>query len=410
MSSNIRKAWQVMAKPIGPVCNLDCEYCYYLEKKNLYPDQTDFRMPEAALERFIESYIRSQDIPVVTFVWQGGEPTLLGVDYFRNIIKLQKKYAGGREICNSLQTNGILLNDEWGEFLAENHFLVGISIDGDKKLHDAYRRDRGRQPSFDRVMRGVEILKKHSVEFNTLTVVNRKNSFHGVRVYDFLKNIGSQHIQFIPIVERLPDEAARKWNLELAAPPDLRDKNPEDCPVTSWSVTPRQYGVFLWSVFSEWVKNDVSKVFVYTFEEALASWCGMEPALCVFNKTCGKALVIEHNGDVYSCDHYVYPAYKLGNIMEQPLSKMATSAKQQAFGNDKFDCLPKYCLECEYFFACRGECPRYRFLKTPDGEPGLNYLCEGYKYFFRNVDPYMKKMAALLKEGKSPALIMEKGN
>lgn len=406
MSAGIKKAWQIMAKPIGPACNLDCEYCYYLEKINLYPDQTDFKMSEAILERFIESYIRSQDISEIGFIWQGGEPTLLGVDYFRNIIKLQKKYANGKSIGNSLQTNGILLNDEWGEFLAENRFLAGISIDGDKKLHDAFRRDRGKRSSFEKVLRGIEILKKHSVEFNTLTVINRKNSFHGARVYNFLKNIGSQHIQFIPIVERLPDQNAKNSNLTLALPPDMRNPDSKDYPVTPWSVTPHQYGVFLWSVFSEWIKNDVSRVFIYTFEEALAAWCGLEPALCVFGKTCGNALVIEHNGDVYSCDHYVYPAYKLGNIMEQPLSRMATSERQLAFGRDKYDCLPKYCLDCEFFFACRGECPKYRFTKTPDGQWGLNYLCEGYKYFFRNINPYMKKMAELLKAGNSPELIL----
>jgi len=403
----LKKGFQVMAKPIGPICNLDCRYCYYLEKKNLYPDQTDFKMPEAVLERFIESYIQSQDIPEVLFVWQGGEPTLLGLDYFKNIIALQKKYAHGKTIKNSLQTNGILLDDEWGEFLAENRFLIGISIDGDMKLHDAYRRDRNSKPSFDRVMKGLEILKKHKVEFNTLTVINRKNSYHGLRVYNFLKNIGSRHIQFIPIVERLPGQIAKKTNLQLALPPDKRNPDMEDCPVTSWSVTPHQYGVFLWSVFSEWVKNDISKFFIYTFEQALASWCGLEPTLCVFNKTCGNAMVIEHNGDVYSCDHYVYPAYKIGNVMEQSIREMATSPRQKEFGRYKYDELPKYCLECDVFFACRGECPKYRFLKTPEGEKGLSYLCEGYKYLFKKIDPYMKKMAKLIREGKPAYLIKD---
>ena len=388
-----------MAKPIGPVCNLTCHYCYYLEKQNLYPQQTDFRMPPKILERFIASYIQSQDTPEILFVWQGGEPTLLGVDYFRRIMAFQEQFANGKTIKNSLQTNGTLLDDGWGAFLAENGFLVGISIDGDRKLHDTYRRDRHSRPSFAEVIKGVEVLKKHDVQFNTLTVVSYKNSYHGRRVYRFLKDIGSTHLQFIPIVERKPDRTARALGLALSCPP-LREKEQAEPLLTEWSVRPKQYGVFLTDIFMDWVHNDVSSVFVHNFEELLACWCGWEPALCAFSRTCGNAMVIEHNGDVYSCDHYVYPEYKIGNVMEQSIQEMALSARQQAFGRVKRDALPKYCRECEVRFACRGECPKYRFLKTPDGEAGLNYLCEGYKYFLKKIDPYMKSLAQWVREGK----------
>ena len=393
-------AFHVMAKPMGPICNLDCRYCFYLEKENLYGKKQDFAMPDAVLESYISQFITAQDAPAISFAWQGGEPTLLGVDFFRKVVAIQNKYANGRTIENAFQTNGVLLDDRWGEFLAENHFLIGISIDGPADLHDFYRVDKGGAPTFHRVMRGLRFLKKHQVEFNALTVVNRQNSQHPLKVYRFLKSIGCQFMQFIPIVERLA-KAANPDGLVLIAPRD-----PQAAEVSDWSVEPRQYGVFLATIFDEWVRNDVGDYFVQLFDVTLESWMGLVPSLCVFRPTCGSAMALEHNGDLYSCDHYVYPENKLGNIMEQPLSSLVNSAQQRAFGLDKRDSLPRYCRECDVRFACNGECPKHRFISTPDGEPGLNYLCAGYKLFFKHVDPYMKFMANELHHQRPPANVM----
>src|SRR5271157_5809110 len=393
-------AFHVMAKPIGPICNLDCRYCFYLEKENLYGKKRDWGMPDPVLESYISQFITAQEAPAISFAWQGGEPTLLGVDFFRKVISIQKKCANGKKIENAFQTNGVLLDDRWGEFLAENHFLIGISIDGPAELHDFYRVDKGGAPTFDRVMRGLRYLKKHQVEFNALTVVNRQNSQHPLRVYRFLKGIGCQFMQFIPIVERVA-KAANPDGLVLISPRD-----PHAADVSEWSVEPRQYGVFLCTIFDEWVQKDVGNYFVQLFDVALESWLGLVPSLCVFRPTCGAAMALEHNGDLCSCDHYVYPENKLGNIMEQPLAALVNSAQQRSFGLDKRDSLPRYCRECDVRFACNGECPKHRFISTPDGEPGLNYLCAGYKIFFHHVDPYMKFMADELRHQRPPANIM----
>jgi uncharacterized protein len=394
------KAFHVMAKPSGPICNLDCRYCFYLEKENLYGKKQDWAMPDPVLESYISQFIASQDSPVISFAWQGGEPTLLGVDFFRKVVALQNKYANGKKIENAFQTNGVLLDDRWGEFLAGNQFLIGISIDGPAELHDFYRVDKGGAPTFDRVMRGLRFLKKHQVEFNVLTVVNRQNSQHPLRVYRFLKGIGAQFMQFIPIVERVA-KAANPDGLVLISPRDTHTAE-----VSEWSVDSRQYGVFLSTIFDEWVRKDVGNYFVQIFDVALESWLGMEPSLCVFRPTCGSAMALEHNGDLYSCDHYVYPENKLGNIMEQPLQALVNSAQQRSFGLDKRDSLPRYCRECDVRFACNGECPKHRFISTPDGEPGLNYLCAGYKLFFQHIDPYMKFMANELRHQRPPAYVM----
>ena len=394
-------AFHVMAKPIGPICNLDCRYCFYLEKENLYGKKQDWAMPDEVLESYISQFITAQDAPAITFAWQGGEPTLLGVDFFRKVLTIQNKYANGKQIQNAFQTNGVLLDDRWGEFLAENRFLIGISIDGPAELHDFYRVDKGGAPTFDRVMRGLRFLKKHRVEFNVLTVVNRQNSQHPLRVYRFLKGIGAQFIQFIPIVERMAGEA-NPDGLVLIGPRD-----PHTAQVSEWSVDSRQYGVFLCEIFDEWVRKDVGKHFVQLFDVTLESWLGMEPSLCVFRPTCGGAMALEHNGDLYSCDHYVYPENKLGNILEQPLSALVNSAQQRAFGLDKRNSLPRYCRECDVRFACNGECPKHRFILTPDGEPGLNYLCAAYKQFFHHVDPYMRFMAGELRRQQPPANVMQ---
>ncbi|RKX35387.1 MAG: anaerobic sulfatase maturase [Verrucomicrobia bacterium] len=411
MSSPTARAsrpFHIMTKPIGPLCNLDCEYCFYLEKEVLYPEKSNFRMSDEVLENYVRTYIEAQPVNEVNFAWQGGEPTLLGVKFFRKVVELQKKYGEGRQISNAFQTNGTLLNDEWGEFLHESGFLVGISIDGPARLHDRYRVDKGGKPTFDKVMQGVGLLKKHKVEFNTLTVVNRANSRHPLEVYRFLKKIGSGFIQFIPLVERSV-EPGSDTGLDLAPPPDPEKKN-RHILVTSWSVRADDYGEFLVKIFDEWVRKDVGKTFVQIFDVTLGNWTGMGGGLCVFSEKCGLGLALEHNGDLYSCDHYVYPKFKLGNIMNLGLGSMVDSDFQRKFGNDKSDTLPKYCRECEVRFACHGECPKHRFIRTPDGEPGLNYLCAAYKKFFKHVGPAMNTMGQLLQNKRPPSMIMDKGS
>jgi uncharacterized protein len=363
--------FHVLTKPIGPICNLDCKYCFYLEKEVLYPDTSKWAMPADVLESYIQQYIQQQDTDVIHFAWQGGEPTLLGVDYFRNIVALQAKYADGKRIENAFQTNGVLLNDDWGQFFAEQNFLIGVSIDGPRELHDAYRVDKGGQPTFDRVMRGVGFLKKHSVAFNTLTTVHRKNSYNPLEVYRFLKESGSGYMQFIPIVERISTHTTQN-GMVLVSP-----SFSERAKVSDWSVEPVQFGRFLSAIFDDWVRHDVGKTFVQLFDVSLEMWLGMEASLCIFRKTCGSALAVEHNGDLYSCDHFVYPENRLGNIMQQALGEMVESPQQVQFGRAKNDTLPKYCQQCEVRFACNGECPKHRFATTPDGEAGLNYLCAG---------------------------------
>jgi uncharacterized protein len=392
--------FHIMTKPIGPICNLDCKYCFYLEKENLYPETRHWAMSVETLERYVQQYIAAQPYEEVHFAWQGGEPTLLGVDFFRTVVALQQKYAGGKIVHNALQTNATLIDDAWGEFLSEHRFLVGVSIDGPRELHDYYRVDKGQAPTFDRVMRGISKLKEHKVEFNTLTVVHRENSRYPLEVYNFLKEIGSGFMQFIPIVERKTSEPASD-GLVLIQPSFDRPAE-----VTEWSVEAKAYGNFMARIFDEWVKMDVGRYFVQLFDVALESWLGMDASLCVFRKTCGSAMAMEHTGDVYSCDHFVYPEHKLGNITEMALEQMVSSAQQEKFGNDKRDLLPRMCRECEVRFACNGECPKHRFLKTPDGEAGLNYLCAGYKYFFNYIDPYMRFMANELRAGRPPANIM----
>ncbi|MCX6971878.1 MAG: anaerobic sulfatase-maturation protein [Verrucomicrobia bacterium] len=400
------KAFHVMTKPMGPICNLDCSYCFYLEKENLYPAGHNFKMTDEVLESYIRQYIDGQDAPVVTFAWQGGEPTLLGVKFFRKVVELQVRYANGKVIHNALQTNGTLLTDEWCVFFRENNFLIGLSIDGPARLHNACRVDKKGGSTYDEVLAGLRLLKKHGVEFNTLTVVNRKNVRHALDVYCFLRDIGSGFIQFIPLVERLPDKEAKALGLDLALPPRQGQDEEISRRVTEWTVPLKEYGEFLCTVFDEWVQRDVGRVFVQIFDVALGNWSGQGGGLCVFNPTCGTALAMEHNGDVYSCDHYVYPQYHLGNIMNSSLGDMVGSIFQGQFGHAKSDRLPNHCRECDVRFACHGECPKHRFIRTPDGEPGLNYLCVAYKQFFRHVDPYMKEMAALLRAGRAPAEIM----
>jgi len=401
-SGNIqnKKAFHIMAKPMGAICNLDCTYCFYLEKENLYPG-SNFKMSEQVLDEFIKQKIEANDTPGVNFAWQGGEPTLLGVEYFEKVVELQKKYSNGKKIENTFQTNGILLDDKWCEFFNKNNFLIGLSIDGPREQHDKYRVNKGGKPSFDLVVKGIELLKKHDVEFNTLTVVHDYNSKYPLEVYNFLKEIGSGFMQFIPIVERR-SIANTNDRLTLVSP-DYKG----NAEVTDWSVKSAEYGNFLIKIFDEWVKKDVGKFYVQIFDIALEAWYGNEPSLCVFRETCGDAMAIEHNGDLYSCDHYVYPENKLGNIMQEHLSVLVNKPQQQKFGIDKLMKLPKYCLDCEVRFVCNGECPKHRFIQTPDGEDGLNYLCAGYKKFFTHIDPYMQFMANELKQERAPANVMK---
>jgi len=385
--ANAPPAFHLLAKPRGAICNLDCKYCFYLSKEELYKGSS-FRMTDEMLETYIRQLIESHIVPEVTVAWQGGEPTLMGLDFFRRSIVYEKEYAKpGMKIQNTIQTNGTLINDEWAAFFKENDFLVGLSIDGPREMHDFYRVDRQGEPTFDKVMRGLGFLQKHGVEWNALTTIHHANEKHPVEVYRFLRDeCKAEYIQFIPIVERL---------------------TPHSNAVTERSTTAEEYGKFLVGVFEEWVRRDVAKVYVQMFDVALANWHGEPSGLCVHSKTCGGALAIEHNGDLYSCDHFVTPQYKLGNIKEKHMLELVGSEPQVKFGNDKFDTLPKYCRECEVRFACHGGCPKDRFITTPDGEPGLNYLCAGYKIFFNHINKPMRTMSQLLRRNRAPAEVMQ---
>ncbi|MDZ7342351.1 MAG: anaerobic sulfatase-maturation protein [candidate division KSB1 bacterium] len=392
-------AFHIIAKPIGPICNLNCTYCFYLEKENLYPAQNNWIMSDEVLESFIRQYLAANEAPQVNFAWQGGEPTLLGIEFFKKAVQFQQRHGDGKSIENAFQTNGVLLNDEWCEFLAQNKFLVGLSLDGPEEFHNEYRKNKGGRGSFDQVMRGLELLKKHSVDFNILTTVNRVNSQQPLAVYRFLKQVGSGFIQFIPIVER-------QAQLQCSTSSTFASPDNVAASVTAWSVDPAQFGQFLIAIFDEWVRNDVARQYIQIFDVALQSWLGIQQSLCVFTATCGHALALEHNGDLYACDHFVYPQFRLGNIRQQPLRELVLSEQQTKFGQDKQDRLPSYCHSCAVEFACHGECPKNRFLSTPDGESGLNYLCQGYKQFFDHINPYMKFMAAELRQQRPPANVM----
>lgn len=418
------RGFHVMVKPIGPICNLDCEYCYYLHKEELYPSGESWRMPEETLETYIRQYIVAQPIGIdeITFAWQGGEPTLLGIAFFERVVQFQQKYAPtGTRIANALQTNGVLVDDDWCRLFVEHGFLVGLSIDGPAELHDRYRYDKQGRPSFPAVMRCLKLFKQHKVEFNALVVVNRVNGDHGRKVYTYLRDNGVRFLQFIPIVERfgtgahaepaasnsgmMDDTAA---DADGDADGDGDGDGDRDAVVSSRSVLAEQFGDFLIDVFHEWIKRDVGRVFVQIFDQALSAWMGVEPSLCVFRKRCGRALAMEHNGDVFSCDHFVEPEYKLGNIHELPIVELANLPQQVQFGNDKETTLPRYCRECEVRFVCNGECPKNRFINTPAGEPGLNFLCAGYRKFFNHIDPYMRMMADELRQQRPAANVMHR--
>lgn len=378
------KPMYMMLKPVGALCNLRCKYCYYLEKKGLYLDEKKFVMSDEMLEEFIRQYLESQTMPQVLFTWHGGEPLMRNISFYKKALELQKKYGRGRQIDNCLQTNGTLLTDEWCRFFKDNNFLIGISVDGGQQFHDKYRKTADGRPSFYQVMRGVGLLKKHGVEFNAMAVVNDYNVDYPLDFYNFFKEIDCRYIQFAPIVERF-----------------------ENGELTPWSVPAEKFGDFLIAIFDEWVRNDVGQFYIQYFDSTLANWVGQQPGTCILAKTCGHAGVMEFNGDVYSCDHLVFPEYKLGNIRWNTLTEMMYSDKQLKFGNDKYDKLPTQCKECDFLFACYGECPKNRIIKTSTGEEGLNYLCKGYYKFFEHVAPYMDFMKKELINERPPANIME---
>lgn len=387
-----------MLKPAGAHCNMACAYCYYLEKSKLYNELPRQIMTDELLERFTKEYIQAQTMNEVLFTWHGGETLMRPLGFYQKALKYQQKYAGGKRIDNCIQTNGTMLTDEWCRFLKQNNWLVGLSIDGPQEFHDEYRRMRGGQPSFNKVMKGIRLLNKYGVEWNAMAVVNDFNGDYPLEFYHFFKEIGCHYIQFAPIVERiLPHTDGRH----------LADLNDKEAPLADFSVSPEQWGSFLCQLFDEWVCNDVGTYFIQLFDATLCNWMGVPPGICALASSCGHAAVMEFNGDVYSCDHFVFPEYKLGNIHDHTLVEMLYGKEQQAFGRMKQNALPRQCKQCPYLFACNGECPKNRFAKTADGEPGLNYLCKGFRQFFHHVSPYMDFMKQELDNQRPPSNVMQ---
>ena len=388
---NAPPAFHLLAKPTGAICNLNCSYCFFLSKENLYPG-SKFKMSDEILEAYIQQYIEAQQVPEVNIAWQGGEPTLMDLDFFQKSVQLVEKYKKpGMQVSYSMQTNATRLDDDWGAFLKAHNFLIGISIDGPPEIHDRYRKDKGGRGSYAQVQLGLDILKKHQVDFNILCTVHAANGDHPLEVYRFFRDeLEAEFIQFIAIVERDNDTGFQ-----------------EGTHLTDRSIKPRQYGQFLSAVFDEWIKTDVGRVYVQIFDVALGAWIGQPPSLCIFAPTCGNALAIEHTGDLYSCDHFVEPNYFLGNLLQENMLELVASDQQRKFGRDKLATLPRYCRECEVRFACNGGCPKNRFIKTPTGEDGLNYLCAGYKHFFTHIDFPMRIMAYLLRQNRPPAEVMQ---
>ncbi len=410
LGSTVQRRFHVMAKPAGSTCNLDCKYCFYLSKERLPKGPGTGEMSDDTLELFVQHYIQGVTGPEVVFSWQGGEPTLRGLDFFRRVVELQKKYAEkGQRIENDLQTNGVLLNEEWAEFLKENRFLVGLSIDGPRGLHDKYRVNKGGAPTFDKVMAAAGLLRKHGVRFNTLTCVNRFNASRPLDVYRFLRReLDSTYIQFIPIVqardfETAAPQARDQARLPIVGTPESHPAHPNSV-VTDWSVDPAEYGYFLSRVFDEWVRKDLGKVMVNHFETLVAQHLGLPSQICIYSEFCGKNVAIEHDGSVYACDHYVYPEYGLGTLREKPLDQMVFSPTQVKFGYAKSETLPRYCRECPFKTDCWGECPKNRLLRTPDREPGLNYLCSGLRRFFKHALPEVERIAISIRRAEKTAV------
>ncbi len=395
-------AFNIMLKPAGSLCNLDCNYCYYLDKADIYGGREP-RMTEEMLEEVVREYIAANDVPEVTFNWHGGEPLVLGIDFYKKAIEFEQKYAGGKIIHNTIQTNGTLLNREWTSLFRKHNFLVGISIDGPQDIHDRYRKDKGRNPTFDKVIRGIGLLYSAGVEFNTMSTVNKASEGRGLEVYQFLKSIGSHYMQFMPVLEHVKYPLDKNGKPVKGARPFIVDPHESGAQIAPWSVSDVGFGKFMCDIFDYWVRNDVGRYYVNQFDATLANWYGVQPGTCVYAETCGGNSVIEHNGDLYPCDHFVYPKYLLGNITEKSISDMMSSDLQVKFGIDKRNSLPSKCRRCEWLFTCHGECPKHRFNSTEAGETGLNALCTGYKMFYSHVAPYMDFMKDLLNEEKAPA-------
>lgn len=399
IASPFSRPLYVMTKPAGASCNLACEYCYYLEKLQLYRHDARHVMSDEMLERFVKQYIESQTMQQVLFCWHGGETLMRPLSFYEKVVRLQRQYAQGKQIDNVIQTNGTMIDDRWAQFFHGQGWLVGVSIDGPEEFHDEYRRNKAGRPSWRQVMRGINYLNKHQVEWNAMAVVNDFNADYPLDFYQFFKDIGCHYLQFTPIVERISTHPDGRHLASMAddAPAELAD----------FSVTPEQWGHFLCTVFDQWVRNDVGSTFVQLFDTTLANWMGMDGSLCTMARECGHAGVMEYNGDVYSCDHFVFPEYKLGNICDNTLTEMMYSERQRAFGQNKYRSLPQQCKNCHYLFACHGECPKNRFSETAQGEPGLNYLCQGYYSFFEHVAPYMDFMKRELTAHRPPSNVME---
>ena len=387
------QAFNIMIKPVGSLCNLKCHYCYYLDKAEIYGGKEP-RMSEQMLEHFIKEYIAANDVRDVFFNWHGGEPLLAGLDFYRKAMAFQREYADGKHIHNTLQTNATLITREWAEFFRANNFLIGVSLDGPQNVHDRYRGGKGGASVFDRVIKGIMELYRAGVQYNVMATVNRQSEGRGLEIYQFLKSAGTRFIQFMPVLEHTKDGL-------------IVDPQVQGARIAPWSVSPEGYGRFLCDIFDYWVRNDVGKVFVNQFDAVLACWCGAQPGICALAQTCGGNSIIEHNGDLYPCDHFVYEGYKIGNVLETDLRTLMNSTKQVRFGLDKRNALPDDCIKCKWFFTCHGECPKHRFNTTDKGETGLNALCEGYKLFFAHVAPYMDKMKSLLQSGRPASEIMK---
>lgn len=398
-------AFNIMLKPAGSLCNLDCQYCYYLDKSEIYGGREP-RMTVDMLEEVVRKYIEANDVDEVVFNWHGGEPLVLGLDFYRKAMEFEAKYSGGKTIHNTLQTNGTLVTKEWADFFRENEFLVGISLDGPQDIHDRYRRDKGGAPTFDRVMHGLSLLRNRDVQFNTLSTVNHFSEGRGLEVYQFLKDAGSHYMQFLPVVEHVKYPLGKDGKVNKKARPLIVNPKAEGAQLAVWSVDSLRFGAFMCDIFDWWIRHDVGRFYVGLFDAALAGWCGVPPGTCVYAPTCGGNAVIEHNGDLYPCDHFVYPEYLLGNIGTSSIRDMMTGEKQVRFGIDKRNALPGKCFRCKFLSICNGECPKHRFSKTERGETGLNALCSGYYNFYSHVTPYMERMRDLLLAGHAPAEIM----
>lgn len=391
-------AFNLMVKPAGSLCNLNCAYCYYLDKSAIYGGREPM-MSDSMLEHFIREYIEANEVPEVLFSWHGGEPLLNGIDFYRRALQLQKKYAGGKTVHNNIQTNGTLVNDEWAAFFRDNGFLVGVSIDGPREVHDRFRKDKSGNGSFDRVMRGIESLHRNGVEYNLMAAVSKASEGKGKEIYTFLKGLGTNFIQFLPVSERLVLHDGERGRIASTSECDAE--------IAPWSISGEAFGTFLCDIFDIWVKKDVGKWFVDYFDNTLASWCGVQNGICVFSEVCGGNSVVEHNGDLYPCDHYVFPQYRLGNLTKQSIRDLMTGPDQVDFGISKRNSLPQQCLKhCKWYFLCHGECPKHRFMKTASGEDGLNSLCKGYEKFYSHTEPYMRKMRDLLSSGRPASDIM----